>query len=107
MKVLRALLIIIVVLVAVLLGFAGYNHYDVQARGNGPNYNPDIPILRTPDARFEALTRFFRSSRHYVEINDPELGALRVHYLDEGPKDGHVILLLHRPGRRGVIPTET
>ena len=94
MKILRVILIIIVVLIAVLLGFAGYNHYDVQARGNGPNYNPDIPILRTPDARFEALTDF-PFEPHYVEINDPELGALRVHYLDEGPKDGHVILLLH------------
>ena len=94
MRIIRIILIILVVLIAGVLGFAGYNHYDVQARGNGPNYNADIPVLRTPDARFDALTDF-PFEPHYVEIEDPELGALRVHYLDEGPKDGHVILLLH------------
>ena len=90
----RIILIIIAVLILGIIGLAGFNHYDVQARGNGPNYNPDIPVLRTPDARFEALTDF-PFEPNYVEIEDPELGMLRVHYLDEGPKDGHVVLLLH------------
>jgi haloalkane dehalogenase len=94
MKALRIIAIIVGVLISIVLLLAGYNHYDVQARGNGPNYNPDIAVLRTPDARFEALADFLFEP-HYVEIMDPELGALRVHYLDEGPKNGHVILLLH------------
>jgi haloalkane dehalogenase len=94
MKIIRIILIIIAVLIAGVVGLAAFNHYDVQARGNGPNYDPDVPILRTPDARFEALTDF-PFEPHYVEIEDPEFGALRVHYLDEGPADGHVVLLLH------------
>jgi haloalkane dehalogenase len=51
-------------------------------------------ILRTPDDRFENL-QGFDFSPHYLEINDHDLGALRVHYLDEGPKDGPVILCMH------------
>jgi haloalkane dehalogenase len=88
-------------LIALIAGMAGlglYNDWSVQARGNGPAYNPAIPVLRTPDARFAALTDF-PYAPHYLEIQDPELGALRVHYLDEGPADGHanadVIVLLH------------
>jgi haloalkane dehalogenase len=82
----------VLILGAVALGF--YNNYSVQKRGNGPLYNPDIPVLRTADTRFEALTDF-PFAPNYLEIEDPELGALRVHYLDEGPADGEIILLLH------------
>jgi len=32
---------------------------------------------------------------NYLEVRDPDLGALRIHYLDEGPRDGEVILCLH------------
>lgn len=89
----KALLIILVLVVGVIaLGF--YNDYAVQARGNGPLYNPDIPVLRTPDARFEGLTDF-PFAPHYLTIDDPDLGPLRVHYLDEGPADGELVLLLH------------
>ena len=86
--------IIIVVIVGGAAAFGFYNDYDVQKRGNGPLYNPDVPVLRTPDTRFEALTDF-PFEPHYINIEDPELGTLRVHYLDEGPADGEVILLLH------------
>lgn len=53
-----------------------------------------MTILRTPDERFENLPDFPFSPR-YVEIEDPDFGALRIHYLDEGPGDGPVVLCLH------------
>lgn len=46
-----------------------------------------MPLLRTPDARFENLPDF-PFEPHYIEIN----GA-RVHYIDEG--SGETILCLH------------
>jgi haloalkane dehalogenase len=32
---------------------------------------------------------------HYVEVDDDDGGTLRVHYVDEGPRDGELVLLLH------------
>ncbi len=46
-------------------------------------------VLRTPDACFEGLTDF-PYLPHYAEI-----GGLRVAYIDEGPRDGPQVLLLH------------
>ncbi len=46
-------------------------------------------ILRTPDARFENLPEY-PFAPHYREIR-----GYRVHFLDEGPADGEVVLLLH------------
>ena len=91
---LRKILITIAILIIGVALLFVYNHYDVQSTGDAIAFDPDVPVLRTPDARFEALTDF-PFAPHYVEINDPDFGALRVHYLDEGPIDGHVILLLH------------
>jgi haloalkane dehalogenase len=51
-------------------------------------------IQRTPDSRFENLPGF-NFAPHYVELNDTDLGKLRVHYLDEGPRDGAVVLCMH------------
>lgn len=46
-------------------------------------------ILRTPDDRFENLEDFpFKAN--YLTIGDT-----RIHYLDEGPRNGEVIYLLH------------
>jgi haloalkane dehalogenase len=48
-----------------------------------------MECLRTPDERFEQLPDF-DFAPHYVDV-----GGLRMHYLDEGPRDGPVVLLLH------------
>jgi haloalkane dehalogenase len=47
------------------------------------------PFVRTPDASFDGLVDFPYEPR-YVDI-----GGLRMHYVDEGPPDGPVALLLH------------
>jgi haloalkane dehalogenase len=45
--------------------------------------------LRTPDARFDDLPGY-DFAPNYVEID-----GLRMHYVDEGPRDGAIVLLLH------------
>jgi haloalkane dehalogenase len=50
--------------------------------------------LRTPDERFTDLPGF-PFEPHYAEVPDGEGGTLRVHYVDEGPADGEVVLLMH------------
>ncbi|MEP5765107.1 MAG: haloalkane dehalogenase [Halieaceae bacterium] len=49
---------------------------------------------RTPDERFDDLVDY-PFQPHYLQVDDTEGGALRIHYLDEGPADGDVVLLLH------------
>lgn len=46
-------------------------------------------ILRTPDARFEGL-KDFPYPPNYLQV-----GAYRIHYLDEGPREAAPIFLLH------------
>jgi haloalkane dehalogenase len=46
--------------------------------------------LRTPDERFEDLPGYSFAPQ-YAEVSD----GLRMHYLDEGPADGPVVLLMH------------
>ena len=49
-----------------------------------------MQVLRTPEERFEGLEDYpFKPN--YVELPD----GLRMHYVDEGPKDGEVVLMLH------------
>lgn len=48
-----------------------------------------MDVLRTPDECFTNLPDF-PFEPHYLEVD-----GLRVHYLDEGPADGPVVLLLH------------
>jgi haloalkane dehalogenase len=50
--------------------------------------------LRTPDHRFADLPDY-PFEAHYVDVDDQDGGTLRVHYVDEGPRDGHAILLMH------------
>ena len=46
-------------------------------------------FVRTPDSRFEGLADY-DFAPHYVDID-----GMRMHYVDEGPRDGEVVLLLH------------
>jgi haloalkane dehalogenase len=53
-----------------------------------------MEYLRTPDQCFDNLPGYsFAAS--YLSVDDSEGGELRVHYLDEGPKDAAPILLMH------------
>ena len=48
-----------------------------------------MKILRTPDERFANLPEY-SFSPHYVEVD-----GLRIHYLDEGPTNAELVLMLH------------
>ena len=51
-------------------------------------------VLRTPDERFARLADWPFQPR-YLDILDAEGPVLRMHYVDEGPRDATPILLLH------------
>ena len=53
-----------------------------------------MEFLRTPDERFANLPGY-PFAPHYVQVDDSEGGSLRMHYLDEGPADAPVVLMLH------------
>jgi haloalkane dehalogenase len=53
-----------------------------------------MKTLRTPDERFAGLPGY-PFAPHYVQVSDGDGGELRVHYLDEGPPDGSIVLCLH------------
>jgi haloalkane dehalogenase len=48
-----------------------------------------MKALRTPDERFDDLPDYD------YEPNYADVDGLRMHYIDEGPRDGEVVLLLH------------
>ena len=48
-----------------------------------------LEFVRTPDEHFEGLAGY-PFEPHYVTID-----GLRMHYVDEGPPDGEVVLMLH------------
>ncbi len=50
--------------------------------------------LRTPDERFTDLPDF-GFDPNYVTIGDLDGGSLRVHYLDEGPRNAAPVLVMH------------
>jgi len=51
-------------------------------------------VLRTPDARFAGLPGF-PFEPHYLELADRRFGTLRMHYVDEGPREAPLVLMLH------------
>ncbi|MBW2624558.1 MAG: haloalkane dehalogenase, partial [Deltaproteobacteria bacterium] len=54
-----------------------------------------MQILRTPEERFENLPDY-PFTPNYLEVPDGEGGSLRIHYLDEGPRDAAcTVLLMH------------
>lgn len=53
-----------------------------------------MEILRTPDERFAALPDF-PFAPHYAEIGGASGASLRLHYVDEGPREAAPVLLLH------------
>ena len=92
-----------------LIFLIGIFHYskNKDPKINYEGFNIVAPgVLRTPDERFKNIVDYpFKPN--YLTI-----GNTRIHYLDEGPKDGKVIFLLHgQPAWsylfRKVIPTLT
>jgi len=58
---------------------------DIQVNATAAN----IEFVRTPDACFDNLDGY-PFSPNYVDVE-----GLRYHYVDEGPRDGEVVLMLH------------
>jgi haloalkane dehalogenase len=56
---------------------------------NSPTYGY---ILRTPKSRFDSL-KDYTFKENYVFVEDDK--SLRMHYLDEGDRNGKIILLMH------------
>jgi haloalkane dehalogenase len=53
-----------------------------------------MEVLRTPDEQFKNLPGY-DFEPHYVEVPSGDGGSLRVHYIDEGPRDAAPVLLMH------------
>lgn len=53
-----------------------------------------MKALRTPDSCFENLPGYDFAA-HYLTVDDTEGGTLRLHYVDEGPRDAAPVLLMH------------
>ena len=53
-----------------------------------------METVRTPDERFADLPGY-PFEPHYAEVPDGDGGTLRMHYVDEGSRDGAVVLLGH------------
>ena len=63
---------------------------NTETNINYENFNLVAPgILRTPDERFDDLKDYPFNPNYLI------IGNTRIHYIDEGPKDGQIIYLLH------------
>jgi len=51
-------------------------------------------VLRTPDERFDNL-QDFAFAPHYATVRDADGTELRLHFVDEGPRDAPPVLLMH------------
>ncbi|MGB5326427.1 MAG: haloalkane dehalogenase [Pseudomonadales bacterium] len=50
--------------------------------------------IRTPDDQFKDLPGY-DFEPHYVAVDSGDGGRLRVHYIDEGPRDAEPVLMMH------------
>jgi haloalkane dehalogenase len=53
-----------------------------------------VPILRADEERFEGIPDF-PYSPNYVAVPGPDQDQLRMHFVDEGPREAPPVLLLH------------
>ena len=53
-----------------------------------------MEVLRTPDERFNDLKEY-PFEPHYTHIKTHDGTTLRIHHIDEGPKDGPMLLAMH------------
>ena len=53
-----------------------------------------MKVLRTPDERFHGLEGY-DFDPHYTEVKDADGTPIRIHHVDEGPKEAAPILLIH------------
>ncbi len=61
-----------------------------------PTEGPPIPpVVRTADARFASLPGYPFPPHHIDVANPYSPWPLRMHYVDEGPRDGEVVLMVH------------
>ena len=66
-----------------------------------------MTILRTPEERFANLPGFDHEPRYLNDLHG--YAGLRMHYVDEGPRDAEVFLCLHGEPtwsflyRRGIV----
>jgi haloalkane dehalogenase len=54
-----------------------------------PRKERAVDVLRTPDERFASLPGY-DFEPHYVDV-----AGMRMHYVDEGPRGGQIVLMLH------------
>jgi haloalkane dehalogenase len=53
-----------------------------------------LDYLRTPSACFTSI-KDYSFTENYIKVSDYEGGELQLHYVDEGPRDGEIVLMLH------------
>ena len=53
-----------------------------------------MKVLRTSDERFRQLPGY-PFEPHYTDVADGDGTALRVHHVDEGPRDGPIVICMH------------
>lgn len=53
-----------------------------------------MTVLRTPDAAFADIPDY-PFAPHYTDVHDADGSNLRIHHVDEGPRDAPPVLLMH------------
>ena len=53
-----------------------------------------MQLIKTPDHYFENLEDY-PFSPNFIELKDGEGGVLNMHYVDEGPRDGQPVVMIH------------